>query len=47
MNEMYRMYRDGYEQREEEAFVKEVPIKSIRIFESYYQVFRSHKSGYP
>ena len=25
---------------------KEVPIKSIRIFEVDHQVFRSHKSGY-
>jgi len=41
------MYRGGYEQGEEEAVVKEVPIKSISIIEVYHQVFRSHKSGYP
>jgi hypothetical protein len=26
---------------------KEVPIKSVIIFEVCHQVFRSHKSGYP
>jgi hypothetical protein len=26
---------------------KEVPIKSVSIFEVYYQAFRSHISGYP